>query len=70
MGFLNRRTLVGAVTGSARWWVAAGRLVMVTLAAVSAVVWALGVTVLQPLSEPTGPDFFGENNTYWARELR
>lgn len=32
--------------------------------------WVFGVTVLQPLSEPTGPDAFAEENTYWARELR
>ncbi|GLW33725.1 hypothetical protein [Actinoplanes regularis] len=54
-----------------RWWrVTVERVVLVSLAATSAVVWALGVTVLQPLSEPTGPDAYGENNTYWARELR
>jgi hypothetical protein len=34
------------------------------------VVWALGVTVLQPLSEPAGEHAYAENNTYWARELR
>lgn len=44
--------------------------VRVLLACAAAVVWAVGVTVLQPLSEPTGPDAFAENNTYWARELR
>ncbi len=54
-----------------RWWrVTVERVVLASLAATSAVIWALGVTVLQPLSEPTGPDAYGENNTYWARELR
>ncbi|WP_436533958.1 hypothetical protein [Actinoplanes sp. HUAS TT8] len=46
------------------------RLVLTALAAASAVVWAIGITVLQPSSEPTGPDAYGENNTYWAREIR
>ncbi|WP_229070280.1 hypothetical protein [Actinoplanes sp. DH11] len=50
--------------------VVAGRLVLLLLAAAAAVLWAVGVTELQPLSEPAGPDAFGENNTYWARELR
>ncbi|BCY11789.1 hypothetical protein L3i22_068770 [Actinoplanes sp. L3-i22] len=46
------------------------RVLLAMLAAASAVVWAIGMTVWQPLSEPTGPDATGENNTYWARELR
>ncbi|WP_127506085.1 hypothetical protein [Actinoplanes solisilvae] len=39
------------------------------LAAAAAVAWALGLVVLQPLSEPIGPETYA-NNTYWARELR
>ncbi|MBG0569197.1 hypothetical protein [Actinoplanes aureus] len=70
MSVVNRRTRAGANTGPARWWLVAGRLVLLGSAAASAVAWALGVTVLQPLSEPTGPDAFAEDNTYWARELR
>ncbi|GGN35177.1 hypothetical protein FHR83_006122 [Actinoplanes campanulatus] len=46
------------------------RVVLLSLAAASAAIWAVGVTVLQPLSEPAGPGASGENNTYWARELR
>ncbi|MFI1991919.1 hypothetical protein [Actinoplanes sp. NPDC020271] len=46
------------------------RLVLAGFAAAAAVIWAVGITVLQPLSEPEGPDAYGENNTYWARELR
>ncbi|MEV0902317.1 hypothetical protein [Actinoplanes sp. NPDC049802] len=52
------------------WLATAERLVLLPLAALSAMAWAIGVTVLQPLSEPTGPHAIGENNTYWARELR
>src|SRR5690349_19519321 len=46
------------------------RIALISLAAVSAAVWAYGMVVLQPLSEPGGPDAYGSNNTYWARELR
>ncbi|GAA0496292.1 hypothetical protein Ade02nite_17390 [Paractinoplanes deccanensis] len=46
------------------------RLALALPAAASAAAWALGVTVFQPLSEPSGPGALGENNTYWARELR
>lgn len=46
------------------------RLVVAGLAAAAAVVWAIGMTVWQPLSEPDGPDFYVDNNTYWPRELR
>ncbi|GIE91949.1 hypothetical protein [Actinoplanes regularis] len=46
------------------------RSVLMAAAAVSAATWAIGVTVLQPLSEPGEPDVLAENNTYWARELR
>ncbi|MEV0811022.1 hypothetical protein [Micromonospora sp. NPDC050200] len=42
------------------------------LAALAAVVWAVGLTILQPLTEPIGPwpEQFAGNNTYWARDLR
>ncbi|MFI5495202.1 hypothetical protein [Actinoplanes sp. NPDC051859] len=55
-----------------RWSrVTAERLLLGSLAAVSAVAWTLSMTVLQPLSEPEHlPDATAENNTYWARELR
>ncbi|GLW27598.1 hypothetical protein [Actinoplanes regularis] len=46
------------------------RSVLMAAAAVSAATWAIGVTVLQPLSEPGEPGVLAENNTYWARELR
>jgi hypothetical protein len=47
------------------------RVLLSALAAVAAAVWAVGVTVWQPLSEPAHfADATGENNTYWARELR
>jgi len=60
-----------APTGEVRWWrVTVERLMLVTLTAGSAVMWSVGMTVLQPLSEPTGPDGYAENNTYWARDLR
>ncbi|MEU8375020.1 hypothetical protein AB0C22_18095 [Micromonospora sp. NPDC048894] len=45
------------------------RVVLTVLAAAAALVWAIGMTVWQPLSEPTD-GAIGENNTYWARELR
>ncbi|GAA2709374.1 hypothetical protein [Actinoplanes palleronii] len=66
-----------AVTGPAEVQPAASpglawgwRFLLPPVAAAAAVVWALGVTVLQPLSEPMGVDASGENNTYWARESR
>ncbi|MGC4894190.1 hypothetical protein [Micromonospora sp. DT31] len=42
------------------------------LAAVAAVLWALGMTVLQPLTEQVGPwpEVPPGNNAYWARDLR
>ena len=42
------------------------------LAALAAVLWAVGVTVLQPLTEPIGPwsENLPGNNAYWARDLR
>ncbi|MFC0508280.1 hypothetical protein [Micromonospora costi] len=42
------------------------------LAAVGAVLWAVNMTVLQPLTEPLGPwsERFPGNNAYWARDLR
>ncbi|MGW5669772.1 hypothetical protein [Micromonospora sp. NPDC003776] len=43
------------------------------LLAVAAVVWwAVGMAVLQPLTEPAGPwsEVLPGNNTYWAREVR
>ncbi|MEU7608881.1 hypothetical protein [Micromonospora sp. NPDC049204] len=42
------------------------------LSAVAVVLWAFGVTVLQPLTEPIGPwsERLPGNNTYWARDLR
>ncbi|AEV85873.1 hypothetical protein ACWT_4854 [Actinoplanes sp. SE50] len=53
------------------WWQpTAERLLLLALTVTAATGWALGMTVLQPMSEPTGPDAYGENNTYWARELR
>ncbi|MEV4479037.1 hypothetical protein [Micromonospora coxensis] len=42
------------------------------LAVVAVVLWAVGATVLQPLTEPIGPwsETLPGNNTYWARDLR
>ncbi|MGW4500680.1 hypothetical protein ACWENR_18960 [Micromonospora sp. NPDC004336] len=42
------------------------------LAAVAAVLWALGMTLLQPLTEQVGPwpEALRGNNAYWARDLR
>ncbi|MEU1398718.1 hypothetical protein ABZ403_21990 [Micromonospora zamorensis] len=42
------------------------------LSAAAAVLWAFGVTVLQPLTEPIGPwsERLPGNNAYWARDLR
>ncbi|MEU4563413.1 hypothetical protein AB0F72_33965 [Actinoplanes sp. NPDC023936] len=65
----NVPVAAGAVTRPVPWpW--PDRLLLLALAAASALVWAFGVTEWQPLSEPTGPDAYGVNNTYWARELR
>lgn len=42
------------------------------LSAAAVVLWAYGVTVLQPLTEPIGPwsESLPGNNAYWARDLR
>ncbi|MEU7917395.1 hypothetical protein [Micromonospora zamorensis] len=42
------------------------------LSAAAVVLWAYGVTVLQPLTEPIGPwsENLPGNNAYWARDLR
>jgi hypothetical protein len=42
------------------------------LALAGAVLWAVDLTKLQPLTEPGRPwhDAWAENNTYWARDLR
>ncbi|WP_433129972.1 hypothetical protein ACQPWW_06100 [Micromonospora sp. CA-240977] len=42
------------------------------LSAAAVVLWAFGVTVLQPLTEPIGPwsEALPGNNAYWARDLR
>ncbi|MFG2051341.1 hypothetical protein ACGFIW_28410 [Micromonospora sp. NPDC048935] len=42
------------------------------LCAVAVVLWAVGMTVWQPLTEPIGPwsERLPGNNTYWARDLR
>ncbi|RQW84032.1 hypothetical protein [Micromonospora globispora] len=42
------------------------------LAAASVLWWAVGMAVLQPLTEPAGPwsEVLPGNNTYWARDLR
>ncbi|MFF0155508.1 hypothetical protein [Micromonospora sp. NPDC005203] len=42
------------------------------LCAAAVVLWAFGVTVLQPLTEPIGPwsENLPGNNAYWARDLR
>ncbi|MGB2567617.1 hypothetical protein ACPFP2_04070 [Micromonospora citrea] len=42
------------------------------LAVAAAVLWAVGMTVLQPLTEPIGPwsETLPGNNSYWARDLR
>ncbi|WP_346536227.1 hypothetical protein [Micromonospora sp. DPT] len=42
------------------------------LAATAVVLWAVGMTVLQPLTEPLGPwpERLAAENTYWARDLR
>ncbi|MFF4876295.1 hypothetical protein [Micromonospora sp. NPDC000668] len=42
------------------------------LSAAAVVLWAIGMTVLQPLTEPFGPwsERLPGNNAYWARDLR
>ncbi|MEH0818568.1 MULTISPECIES: hypothetical protein [unclassified Micromonospora] len=42
------------------------------LAAAAVVLWAVGMTVLQPLTEPIGPwpERLAGTNTYWARDVR
>ncbi|MEH1053712.1 hypothetical protein V6U89_00625 [Micromonospora sp. CPCC 206171] len=42
------------------------------LAASAVVLWAVGMTVLQPLTEPVGPwpERLAGINTYWARDVR
>ncbi|RLP88599.1 hypothetical protein EAD89_16295 [Micromonospora sp. BL4] len=42
------------------------------LSAAAALLWAIGMTVLQPLTEPIGPwsERLPGNNAYWARDLR
>lgn len=42
------------------------------LSAAAVVLWAFGMTVLQPLTEPIGPwsENLPGNNAYWARDLR
>lgn len=51
------------------WPPDAAQVVAVLAAAGAAVVWAVGIAVLQSPSEPTSP-YAGQNNTYWVRELR
>ncbi|MBW6435693.1 hypothetical protein KZ829_18280 [Actinoplanes hulinensis] len=70
MGLRDRLIVADAAAGRAGRRTMVERAVLLSLAAVSAAMWAVGVTILQPLSEPEGPDAYGENNTYWARELR
>ncbi|WP_432903779.1 hypothetical protein ACQP1S_05680 [Micromonospora matsumotoense] len=52
----------------------AGRLVAVGagFAALAVLLWAVGMTVWQPLTEPVGPwsERLPEAHTYWARDLR
>ncbi|SIN35986.1 hypothetical protein [Micromonospora cremea] len=42
------------------------------LSAAAVLLWAIGMTVLQPLTEPIGPwsERLPGNNAYWARDLR
>jgi hypothetical protein len=56
------------VRGQAHARPTAAQLVVTVAAAGAAVLWAIGLVVWQPSSEPT--DVVGENSTYWARELR
>jgi hypothetical protein len=51
------------------WRPRAALLVVTVAAAGAAVLWAIGTVLLQPSSEPPAGSV-GENNTYWARELR
>ncbi|MEV1145777.1 hypothetical protein, partial [Micromonospora sp. NPDC049799] len=48
------------------------RIAGLTLAVVAAALWAVGMTVLQPLTEPIGPwpETLPPIDTYWARDLR
>ncbi|MER7002830.1 hypothetical protein ABT297_07260 [Dactylosporangium sp. NPDC000555] len=56
--------------GEVRTWRLTTTQVAVAVAAAgAAVLWAIGLVVLQPLSEPLAGSE-GQNNTYWARELR
>ncbi|MEU4421689.1 hypothetical protein AB0F81_13780 [Actinoplanes sp. NPDC024001] len=48
----------------------AAQLSSLALAAASAAIWAVGVTVLQPLSENIDPGLMVEDHRYWTRELR
>ncbi|WIM94324.1 hypothetical protein ACTOB_006341 [Actinoplanes oblitus] len=63
---------VDQVAVQSPWWrLTVERVLLAGLAAAGSALWAVGVTVMQPLSEPAhDPDATGENNTYWARELR
>ncbi|GAA2638280.1 hypothetical protein GCM10010399_84490 [Dactylosporangium fulvum] len=51
------------------WWLTTAQVTVAMAAAGAAVLWAIGLVLLQPLSEPAAGSL-GENNTYWARELR
>jgi HAMP domain-containing protein len=53
-----------------RNWLPEGTGLLLALA--GAVLWAIDLTKLQPLTEPDKPwhDVSAENNTYWARDLR
>ncbi|MFI7606730.1 hypothetical protein ACIBTV_16535 [Micromonospora sp. NPDC049366] len=48
------------------------RLLGLLLATAAVVLWAVNMTVLQPLTEPIGPwsESLPGNNAYWARDLR
>ncbi|MGK5738600.1 hypothetical protein [Micromonospora sp. URMC 103] len=48
------------------------RTVGLLLAGAAATLWAVNMTVLQPLTEPVGPwsESLPGNNSYWARDLR
>jgi hypothetical protein len=54
--------------GTGRLRAAAGLL----CAAAAAVLWTVGLTILQPRNEPAGVGMFevASNNTYWARDVR
>jgi hypothetical protein len=50
-----------------------GRVAGLGVAMSAAIAWVFGMVVWEPVSEPARPwtlDTFGENNTYWARDLR